>query len=251
VVIDEHMARTAFAGTDPLGQKIALERDRPLEVVGVVGHVVQYGLGEAEAAADQFYLPWRQISDAWYVPINTSIDITVRARPGVAPASLAAAVAATVEGLDPDQPVHTVQTFDRLVSDSMAGRRFAMVLLGAFAAFALVLALTGLYSVMSYTVAQRTHEMGVRMALGAQPRRLQAMIVGQGMRLLGLGLALGIALSLAVTGLMASILYGVRATDPLTFIAVAVLLGATAFVASFIPARRAARVDPLTALRSE
>jgi len=144
-----------------------------------------------------------------------------------------------------------VQTFDRLVSDSMAGRRFAMVLLGAFAAFALVLALTGLYSVMSYTVAQRTHEMGVRMALGAQPRRLQAMIVGQGMRLLGLGLALGIALSLAVTGLMASILYGVRATDPLTFIAVAVLLGATAFVASFIPARRAARVDPLTALRSE
>jgi predicted permease len=251
VVIDEHMARTAFAGRDPLGQHIRLEENRPLEVVGVVAHVNNYGLGEPEAAEDQFYLSWRQISPAWYVPTNSGFDITVRAKPGVEPTSLASAVAGAVESLDPEQPVHTVQTMQKLVDDSVSGRRFAMLLFGAFAAIALTLALTGLYSVMSYIVAQRTHEMGVRMALGAQPRQVQTMVVTQGLRLVGLGLGCGIVASLALGSFMSSILYGVRATDPLTFVSVSFVLAATAFFASWLPARRASRVDPIVALRSE
>jgi putative ABC transport system permease protein len=153
--------------------------------------------------------------------------------------------------VDRDLPVYRVTTMERMVADSLAQRRFSMFLFGVFAALALVLAVVGLYGVMSYAVAQRTHEIGLRMALGAQGRDVLRMIIGQGMTLVAVGLGLGLLGALMLTRVMSSLLYGVSATDPLTYAGIALLLAAVAFLASYIPARRATKVDPMVALRYE
>jgi putative ABC transport system permease protein len=167
------------------------------------------------------------------------------------PTSLAAAVRREVQAIDPDQPVAAIKTMQQWMETSVAAPRYRTTLLGLFAVVALVLASTGIYGVMSYSVTQRTHEIGVRMALGARRLDVLKLVVRQGMGLVVIGVALGLVGAFALTRVMASLLFGVTAKDPVTFVAVAALLALIAFIACYIPARRATKVDPLVALRYE
>jgi putative ABC transport system permease protein len=164
---------------------------------------------------------------------------------------LSKAIRDQVRAIDPNEPVNQAVGMDERLSDSVAQRRFQMLLLGVFAAVALVIAAVGIYGVISYTVSQHTQEIGIRMALGAQASDVLRMVIGQGMRLALIGMALGVAAALALTRVMRTLLFNVSATDPATFALIALLLVGVAFIASYVPARRAAKVDPLVALRSE
>jgi predicted permease len=245
-IVDETLARKYWGTEDPVGKRITFEGpdDKPRwrEVVGLVAHVRNEGL-EGESRG-QYYAPYAQATGGGpnlYVVIRTDGD----------PASLAPPVRGAIASIDRDLPVFRVATMEQMVSDSLAQRRFSMLLFGIFAALALVLAVVGLYGVMSYAVAQRTHEIGLRMALGAQAADVLRMVVGQGMGLVAVGLGIGLLGALGLTRLMASLLYGVSASDPLTYAGIAILLGAVALLASYIPARRATKVDPMVALRYE
>jgi putative ABC transport system permease protein len=165
--------------------------------------------------------------------------------------SLAAAIRKQAQAIEPDEPVNQVVTMDERLSNSVAARRFQMQLLGAFAGLALVITMVGIYGVISYAVSQRTHEIGVRMALGAQRSDVARMVIWRGMRLTLVGVALGLAAALALTRVMKNLLFEVSATDPATFALIALLLVAVALIGSYIPARRAAKVDPLLAIRNE
>jgi putative ABC transport system permease protein len=167
------------------------------------------------------------------------------------PASLAAAVRGKVLALDKDQPISSIQRMEQVIKDSVAGRRFNMMLLAIFAAVALLLAAVGIYGVMAYSVSQRTHEIGIRMALGANRKDVLKLIVGQGMTLALVGIGVGVATAFALTRVMASLLYEVSATDPVTFASISLLLTAVALAACYVPARRAMKVDPMEALRYE
>ncbi len=243
-IIDETMARKYWPNEDPLGKRITFEggRENPRyrEIIGIVGHVKHNGL-EGESRV-QYYIPLAQRpTNNVYLVIRTAND----------PASLAGAVRGILRTLDKDLPVYKVTTMERLVADSMARQRFSMFLLGSFAVVALVLAAIGLYGVMAYMVTQRTHEIGVRMALGAQRRDVLKMVIGQGMLLSIIGVALGLVAAFALTRLMSSLLFGVSATDPLIFAAISLTLTSVALLACYIPARRATKVDPMIALRYE
>jgi putative ABC transport system permease protein len=244
-IIDETLARKYWPGEDPVGKRLAFEgsdsQPRWREIVGLVEHVRNEGL-EGESRG-QYYVPYlqRATSGGLFVVVRTDGD----------PAALAPSVRGAIAGVDRDLPLYRVTTMERMVSDSLAQRRFSMFLLGIFAALALVLAVVGLYGVMSYGVAQRTHEIGLRMALGAQGRDVLRMVVGQGMTLVAAGLGLGLLGAFGLTRLMSSLLFGVSASDPLTYAGIAALLGFVALLASYIPARRATRVDPMVALRYE
>ena len=256
VIIDDALARKYWPDEDPVGKRVTFESNPnpsdpnnpaarlPIwrEVVGVVGHVRNEGL-EGESRA-QYYVPHgsgNASATNMFVAVSTDGN----------PAALAPAVRGAIAGVDRDLPVFRVTTMEKMVAESLTQRRFSMTLFGVFAALALALAVVGLYGVMSYSVAQRTHEIGLRMALGAQGRDVLRMVVGQGMGLVLVGLALGLAGAFALTRLMASLLYGVSAADPLTYAGIAVLLAAVAFLASYLPARRATKVDPMVALRYE
>jgi putative ABC transport system permease protein len=177
------------------------------------------------------------------------LPVSFMVRTSVDPLTIAAAVKQEVLAVNRQQPIFNVRSLEQMMTDSISRQRFQMILVGIFAALALILAAIGLYGVISYSVSQRTGEIGIRMALGAQPRDVLKLIVGQGLILTVIGLALGLAGALALTRLMAGLLYGVSATDPLTFAAIALLLTSVALLASYIPARRAMKIDPLIALR--
>jgi putative ABC transport system permease protein len=244
-IVDETMARKYWPNEDPVGKRISFEtgpdnQPRWREIVGLVGHVRHKDL-EGDSRV-QYYVPLMQRPNA---------GVFLAARTSGDPEALTAPVRGVIRELDGDLPVYKVTTMRQLVADSMAQRRFSMLMLGIFAAVALLLASVGLYGVLAYSVTQRTREIGVRMALGAQTRDVLRMVVGQGMALALAGVGVGLGVAFAVTRLMTSFLYGVTATDPAVFAAVAVLLTAVAFLACYIPARRATRVDPMEALRYE
>jgi putative ABC transport system permease protein len=187
---------------------------------------------------------------AIYFP-GTMNDMTLVVRAAQNPTNLASDIRDIIHSVDPNQPVGTVRTMQSVVSDSIAPRRLAMLISVLFAALAMVVAMLGVYGVVSYSVTQRTHEIGIRMALGAEKHDVLWMVLSQGLKLAVIGVAIGLAGALALTRLLSSMLYGVRPTDPLTFIAVSLILIAVALVACYIPARRAAKVDPMVALRYE
>lgn len=242
MLVNEAFVREHFNGENPIGKKLQLGwgGESPKEIVGVVGNVRHRSLSDATRA--EMYIPQAQFANA---------GITLIVRSSVKPESLISAVKQQVQALDPEIPLTAIKTLDAYRQEALALPRFNTFLIGVFAFLALVLTLVGLFGVMSYSVTQRTQEIGIRMALGAQMKDVLRMIVGQGMKLVAVGLLLGWAGAFAVTRLLQSWLYEVSPNDPLTFAGVALLLGTVALLACWIPARRATKVDPMIALRCE
>jgi putative ABC transport system permease protein len=244
-VISETMARSFWPNEDPVGKRIGIgeiKSDRDwTTVIGVARDVRQIQL--TAAPEPQMYLTYLQFGffDSRDLVVKTDVD----------PASMAATVRKAVWEIDKDQPVSNIQTMEAILADSIAQQRFSMVLLAIFAGVALVLAAVGIYGVMSYSVAQRTREIGIRMALGAQTGAVLKLAVGYGIKLVLIGIAIGLIAAFALTRLMSTLLFGVTATDPITFTLISLLLICVAALASYIPARRATKVDPMIALRYE
>ena len=249
VVIDEVFARQHFPKTNPIGKRINLGSGRdPLQIVGVVGHVKQWGLDgdDKQSLQAQLYEPFRQLP-GW----SSEVSVVVRAEGATAATTLLTSIRRVVQSHHSQNVVFGAQTLNEVLADSLARQRFSMILLNTFAVLALLLASIGLYGVISYLVSQRTHELGIRLALGAQRRDLLRLVVNHGMKMALGGVALGLFAALGLTRLLAGMLYGVSATDPLTFAGIAVLLIGVALLACYVPARRATKVDPMEALRCE
>ncbi|MGH9938700.1 MAG: ABC transporter permease, partial [Blastocatellia bacterium] len=244
-IVNQRLARRHFPGEDPVGKRFTMDDPREpgavwLTIVGVVGDVKHRGLNvESEP---EFYAPHRQYS---------SRSMIIVARTASDPTDLAAAVHKELAGLDRNLPAYNTRTMERVISESVAQQRMATLLLGVLAALAFILAAVGVYGVMSYGVAQRTHEISIRMALGAQTNDVVKLVMGQGMKLAGAGVLIGLAGAWALTRLMKTLLFGVSATDPLTFIVIPLSFTAVAMLACYIPARRATKVDPMVALHCE
>jgi putative ABC transport system permease protein len=243
-IISRMAAELYWPNEDPIGKRVSIydgDERGPVwrEVVGIVGDIRHDGLKE-------------RVRPGIYVPVlqSPTFIMVLAVRTRMDPSSLSAAIRRAVMAVDKDQPVF-LRTMEQAVSDSMSDRRFQMTLLGVFAAVALLLAAIGVYGVISYSVSQRTHEIGVRMALGAQRRDMLRLVMGQGMRLALTGVAVGLVAAFAMTRVLSSLLYGVTATDPGTFAGVSLLLVGAAFLACYIPARKATKVDPMVALRYE
>jgi predicted permease len=252
VDIDDVFARTYFPHEDPIGKRINLSTfNVQAEIVGVVGHVKQWGLdADPKSAIEaQFDYPFMQVPEKLMPLMATVVAVVLRTEGD--PTAVMVGVRRAVAEIDSREAVYNVQTLDTVISNSFAARRLSMILLGIFAALALVLACVGIYGVISYLVGQRTREIGVRMALGAQPSDVLRLVIGHGTKMALIGVAIGIGAALGLTRLMANQLFGVSAYDPLTFAGVAVLLIIVAVAACYIPARRAMRVDPMVALRHE
>jgi len=243
-VINESLARRFFEGQNPIGKRVRWARDpQPnwITIVGTVGDIKHFGLDEPEAPA--LYTPYTQSMRSW----KRWMSLVVRCQGD--PATLTQDVKSRVWRVDARIPLTKARTMTEVMAASVAARRFNMLLLGIFATVAVSLAAVGIYGVMAYAVTQRTHEIGVRIALGAKPRDVIRMVVSRGMRLTLIGAAAGLVLSVALTRLMSTLLFGVGPNDPLTFACVSLLLAAVAALACYIPARRAAKVDPMIALR--
>ena len=247
VVLSEAAVRQFFPDEEPLGREIGLGlgvaegRPRPGgEIVGIVGDVKESGL--AKDVVPTIYLPYAQL------PMS-SLDLLLRT--SVSPRSLAPAVTAIVNGLDPELEIARLRTLDEVVGRSVSEPRFYMVLIGAFAGVALLLAALGIFGVMSYAVIQRYREIGIRVALGAHPSDVRRMVLGRAFALVGIGVGAGLLGAIALSRTIASLLFNLSPTDPVTLGGVALLLTGVALLASYLPARRATRVDPLIALRSE
>jgi putative ABC transport system permease protein len=244
-MINATVARQFFPNQNVLGKRFMFGRpstDPPkwITIVGVTADTKLYGL--ANPARLEVYIPFHQ-------SVASHMDLVVKS--AADPASLTSAIRGAIASIDKDQPIFAIATMQELVDSSVSTRRVTLILLGIFSALALVLAAIGIYGVISYSVAQRTHEIGIRMALGADGGGVLRMILAQGAKLAGAGVVIGLAASLGLTRLMANLLFSVSAADPLTFAAVALVLVLVALLACYIPARRALRVDPIIALRYE
>jgi predicted permease len=258
VVINEAMASKFWPNADPVGHAILIGaglgsdfEEGATEIVGVVGNVRENGLGIGLPPV--MYQLYSQIPDEAIKMMDQLVPagVIVRTRPGIAPTSVSQAVQEALLAGDAPLPATRVRTMERVSLNSTARQNFNLLLLGVFAAIALLLAAVGIYGVMSYTVEQRTHEVGIRTALGASRSDVLKLIVGQGFKLTLIGVGMGVAGALMLTRFVSSLLYGVRPSDPATFLVVSLLLAGVALFASYIPARRATKVDPLVALRYE
>jgi putative ABC transport system permease protein len=243
-IINRTLAEKIFPGKDPLGRRISLE-DVPKEdewatVVGIVGDVRSDDI--ASAAGNELYMPYTQ---------RASSGMAVAVRAAGDPGELAASVRRAVSEVDPDEPVYGIQTMEEIVSESMGQPRFRAFLTGVFGAIALLLAAIGIYGVLSYSVSQRAHEIGIRVALGASRSAVLRLVVGQGMSLAAIGVGIGLLGGAIASRLVAALLFGVAATDLPTFVGVPAILLLVALAACAIPGRRAMRIDPIAALREE
>jgi putative ABC transport system permease protein len=243
-VISETLARRYFPNQDPIGRQMRFgfppNGNVSREIIGVVGDLRDVAL--SRKPGPMMYVPFAQ------APLYGG-EVVVRSSSSAA--TVAAGIRQTVRSIDKDLPVTDVESFPEAVGASVAQERFRTLLMSSFSGIALILAAVGIFGVISYSTAQRTHEIGIRMALGAQRRSVMRLILGQGAKLALLGLGAGAVAALLLTHLMASLLYGVSATDPLTFGAVGIVLLGVAVTACYIPARRAMRIDPMVALRHE
>jgi predicted permease len=252
IVIDDVFARKFFPNQDPVGRRIQSSNfEGAAEIVGVVGHVKQWGLDldDTEKLRAQFYIPCMQMSDTFIAMQPTGSDMIVRS--DNAGAGLLDSIRNVSQQISSAQVIFGAQPLEAVITDSLAGRRFSMILFGAFAVLALLLASVGIYGVISYVVGQRTHEIGIRMALGACRSDILRLILQGAGKLTLIGIAVGLVSALILTRLMARLLYGIGPSDPLTFIAVPVILISVALLACYLPARRATKVDPMVALRYE
>ncbi len=257
-VIDDVFANKFFPNESPLGKRIRLTDDEaPWQIVGVVGHVKQWSIdaqNDLESLQAQLYLPFRAFSDNEMPRVAAgSIGVLVRSAGGSGEpgAALFDSIRRVVQSHNSENVIFRPQTMNEVIAETLAAQRFSMILLDAFAAVALLLASIGLYGVISYLVGQRTQELGIRLALGAQRRDVLRLVLSHGMKLTLAGVALGLAASLGLTRLLGTLLYGVSAQDPVTFATITIVLIGVALLACFIPARRATKVDPLVALRHE
>jgi len=247
--IDDSFARTYFPDQDPIGRRVNLTQfNVQPEIVGVVGHVKQWGLDADPKGAiqAQFFYPFMQLPEKVMPLAAKAVAVVLRTQGN--PTAVMGRVRETVKEIDPREVVYNVQTMNDVVTTSFAPRRLTMILLTVFAAMALSLACVGIYSVISYFVGQRTQEIGIRMALGAQRSDILQLVLGEGTKMALVGAAIGIVASLGLTRLMAQQLFGVGAHDPLTYTSVPALLILVSIAACYIPAMRAVRVDPMTSL---
>ncbi len=242
-VIDQTLARRYWPDENPLGRQVKFGFGAGIQgvtIVGVVGDIKSDGFDAP--SVPHIYVPLGQ-----FAPVNAVVFLRSRGDAG----NLGEAVRREVEKVDPSIPVHSISSMDQIIARSMADRRFTLELLGIFAAVALLLAAIGIYGMMAYSFSQRTHEIGIRIALGAQRMDIFRLAVGEGMQLVAIGLVLGLVGAAGLTRFVRTMLFGVSPADPITFAAISAALAAVAFLACYIPARSATRVDPLIALRDE
>ncbi len=251
IVIDDQFARLYFGNDNPIGRRVNLDiLNATAEIVGVVGHVKQFGLdGDSTSPIQsQCYFSVFQIPDK-FIPMATDVGVAVRT--AGTPLAQVGAIRHALNQINGHLVMYRTRAMDEIISDSLAERRFSMILLGTFATLALIMSCVGIYGVISHLANQRTHEIGIRMALGAERRDVLRMVLGEGAKMALLGVAIGLVAALGLTRLLAAMLFGVSAHDPLTFVGVSSLLTLVALAASYIPARWAMKVDPMVALRYE
>ena len=251
-VIDERFRQLYFGHEDPIGRRVNFGvLNVSAEIVGVVGHVKQTGLGEGVMTTilPQCYLALPQFPEP-FVPLLAG-NTRVLVRTAESPLAQVGAIRQALAKISNQQAMYGARTMESAIRGTLAARRFSMILLGVFAALALLMACVGIYGVISYLAAQRTHEIGLRMALGAEPRHVLQMVLGAGAKMALLGVGIGLAVALALARFLASLVFGVSTYDPLTFAGVAGLLVLVALAACYLPARRATRVEPTAALRWE
>jgi len=250
-VVDEVLAQKFFPNVNPIGQRLHLDDSNDAtEIIGIVAHINQWGLASdtTQELRAQLFVPFMQLDDKNMSKAGSGIGVVARA---ANPAQIFDTIRQVNQQISSDQVVYGAQTMEEIIADSLVERRFSMILLGLFAALAVLLSTVGIYGVISYIVSQRTREIGIRVALGATRSDVLRTVLLQGTIMTAIGIAVGLALSVAVTRLLATVLFGVTATDPLTLAAVAALLTAVSLAATYIPARRASHLDPTTALRYE